>query len=146
MAGEPRKKHLEYKTGVDTGKYPSEFLRRRNTQRFNVCHNQDMCMCNPGLHNWGRLGILGQAQCTSQLFFLASSKHSLCLSSIKQGFKPGHKWMLSSTSFSEETLFNRDQVLWMMSLFCCQTTWKFHLPFSLRHLSVLSASYCHYLG
>lgn len=26
MAAEPREKHLEYKTDVDTKKYPSEFL------------------------------------------------------------------------------------------------------------------------
>lgn len=68
MAAEPREKHLEYKTDADTKKYPSGFLRSRNTQRFNVCHNQGRLLCVTQAYitrdNWG---YLVKQQCTRHI-------------------------------------------------------------------------------
>lgn len=64
-AAEPREKQWGYKPDVDTEKYPSEFLRRRNTQQFNVCHNQGRLVCVTQAYITGNIwGYLVKQQCT----------------------------------------------------------------------------------
>lgn len=65
MAAKPREKPLEYKTDDDTKKYPNEFWRRRNTQRFNVCHNQGRLLCATQAYITGDIwGYLVKQECT----------------------------------------------------------------------------------
>lgn len=73
MAAEPREKHLEYKTDVDTKKYPSEFLWRRNTQRFNVCHNQGRLVYVTQAYITGDIwGYLVKKECTVHITIIFS--------------------------------------------------------------------------
>lgn len=69
MAAAPREKHLEYKNDVDTKKYRREFLRRRNTQCLNVCHNQGRFVCVSQTYITGDMwGHLVNQEHTSQFF------------------------------------------------------------------------------